>query len=63
VSAFKIGDRVLITGSHPWRGHTGRISSEFESESVPDLKWVVAIDGAGNAAVSERDIRPATAPT
>lgn len=55
---FAVGDRVRITGSHPWSGHAGEISGPFESASAPDLRWTVALDdGWSSAAVSESEIR------
>jgi hypothetical protein len=57
---FAVGDRVRIVGKHhPWQGHAGEISGPFESRSVPDLKWTVALDFGTEAAVSESDIRRA----
>jgi hypothetical protein len=57
VSGFAEGDRVIIVGDHPFSGHAGVITGPFSVPSAPDLKWRVAIDGAGDSAVSERDIR------
>lgn len=63
ISAWAVGDRVLIARGHPWGGHTGTITAPFESPSTPDLKWTVAIDGGPidggpcRAAVAEADIR------
>jgi hypothetical protein len=55
---FAVGDRVLITAkSHPWSGHTGEISEPFQSGSVPDLKWTVALDYGTETAVAENEIR------
>jgi hypothetical protein len=55
---FAIGDRVRITGSHPWSGKSGEITGPFTSAAAPDLKWTVAVDGSwSGAAVAESDIR------
>lgn len=57
---FALDDRVLIVGSHPWRGHTGTITEAFRSRSAPDLRWVVSLDdGWSTAAVADRHLRPA----
>ncbi len=55
---FKIGDWVNVTGNHPHRGESGRITT---ASTVPGFDWVVEFDGlyAGSAYVVERNLRRA----
>jgi len=55
--AWAVGDRVCINRSHPWGGHLATIAEEFPAAPDTDLKWIVTVDGWGNAAVAEKDIR------
>lgn len=51
---FSIGDRVIITGTHPWAGYAGKIVHEY---TAYDFDWKVSIDGSWTlAACSESEL-------
>lgn len=56
---FKIGDRVRIVGSHPWRRHQGTI---VEPMNAAGFDWSVELDEecGHRAGCAERDLRAST---
>jgi hypothetical protein len=43
IQLIKLGDRVLITGSHPWAGHTGEFVRQENVQGF-GIRPVVRLD-------------------
>lgn len=53
VSAFSVGDRVVVGGRHPWASYTGEIRGPWPGS----LDWHVALDNGEHIGAFERDLR------
>lgn len=59
MSAFRPGDRVIFTGTHPWAGQAGTIDRPFPAGTGMDLDWIVRLDGGDfEPGAAECDLLP-----